>query len=1070
MRADTRGKENPLRAIFVWIPKGENNMDPITLAIATAFGAGFAAIGKDVLQKVADAALQPVVERALDKILAMFGADAIKENFANAMHAAIEQAKVLSQATDAQKIQFDNALTRIAFPGQEKLRDQLMAVMFLIGNPGDAQFVSDELLRALGMPDARRGDLTRFLFYLRRGLASVPELKSLLDIAHDQNMENAARIGLMHLANLSATVTVAQGAPALRVVQVEADWKPTAYLQALAQEFSKLKLGLFDTRLLQSGQQPVTLDQIYTALDVQTMTRLTPAEKKEREQSFLRDEQEQRRMTTIEAVSAVNEPRVILLGAPGSGKSTFVNFLAYCLAQEHLPHAETEGIARLQGWTRNFLLPVRIVLRELVEWADTQNETQATAETLWKYIAHATKNLGYEHEFAALKKHLQTNGGIVLLDGLDEVRDADERRLFVKTAVEKFANANQAVRLVATCRPYAYQNPDWQLADFVPHTLAPFDETQIKKFARVWYAVIGPREGLSAVEIENKISELLGAIQTRPQLRVLAEQPLLLTLMAALNVHGKLPEDRADLYDQTVELLLDEWQKGKDGGLKRFGIGVSDLTEVVAQVAYAAHMRQGGDERTRKTDAVADISREELRDALAPALGSVDKADELIAYMQTRAGLLLPQALKTYTFPHRSFQEFMAASHALNSPEFPNDLVALVKRDAAWWREVYLFAAGRIRRKKYPSAVDLIDKLWGSHAAALNVTNAADAQNVTRALLAAQAASDIQLQNNAHKYQDYQDTQEHLQKWLAAILESHTVTTPGRVEAGALLGNLGDPRPGSRANDFVFCEIPAGEFLMGSKDAPQADPNEQPQFKFNIPYTFYIARYPITNAQFDAFTDDPEGYANDKWWTQAGLKWRGKRTRNEQYGGVFKLLNHPVVGVAWYEAAAFCKWQSEKLKAQRDKLKVWKNGELLALSFSLDTFELRLPSEAEWEKAARGTDGRIYPWNGELTTEHANFADTEINATSAVGAFPLGASPYGVLDMSGNVWEWCATKGPQNYQNYKPDDNHEGDSIRVLRGGAFTNESGDVRCACRFGGLPASILRNQGFRVCVAPV
>jgi formylglycine-generating enzyme required for sulfatase activity len=579
-------------------------------------------------------------------------------------------------------------------------------------------------------------------------------------------------------------------------------------------------------------------------------------------------------------------------------------------------------------------------------------------------------------------------------------------------------------------------------------------------------------------------------------LQVLAEQPLLLTLMAALNVHGKLPEDRADLYDQTVELLLDEWQKGKDGGLKRFGIAVSDLQEILAQVAYDAHVRQGGDERTRKTDAVADIAREDLRDALAPALGSVDKADELIAYMQTRAGLLLPQAHKTYTFPHRSFQEFMAASHALNSREFPNDLVALVKRDAVWWREVYLFAAGRIRRKKYPSAVDLIDKLWSINAATLNDTNAADAQNVTRVLLAAQAASDIQLQNNAHKYQDYQDTLEHLQKWLTAILESRTVTTPGRAEAGVLLGKLGDPRPGviplprplsyeergeafspSLAGkgqgvrlDLVLCKIPAGDFIMGSKDDPQAYPGEQPQFRFNIPYTYYITRYPITNAQFDAFVDDPEGYVKDTWWTQAGLQWRGKGTRNERYGGVFNLLNHPVVGVTWYEAAAFCKWASFRMQDASLKLQVWREGNLGPFILPPSSFILRLPSEAEWEKAARGDDGRIYPWNGELTTEHANYADTKIGATSAVGAFPLGASPYGVLDLSGNVWEWCATKWTDDYQNYKPDDDLKGDSRRVLRGGAFDDESRNVRCAYRNWFSPGYVDRYQGFRVCVAPV
>lgn len=1061
-------------------------MDPITLAIASAFGAGFATIGKDVLQKAADAALQPILERALDKLQVMLGEDAQKENFANAVNAAIQQALVESAATDMQRMQFESALTRIAFPGQEKLRDQVLASMFLIANRDDAPMVAPDLPRALGMTDALRPDLTRFLYHLRRALATVPELKPLLDVAHDQNMENAMRIALAHLANVSAAVSVEQGRPVVNVVVREADWKPTAYFQALAQEFSRLKLGLFDTRLLQSGQQPVTLDQIYTDLDVQALVRVSEDEKQKREHDFMRGENETRRMTALEAVSQADSPRVVLLGAPGSGKSTFVNFLAYCLIQEQLPHEPKEGIARLEGWTRDALIPARAALREFIEWADAQDKLRetvgqdkmpATAETLWEYFAHVTQALGYDYEFAALKKHLQKNGGIVLLDGLDEVRDADERRVFVKSAIEKFAGANRALRIVVTCRPYAYQNDAWQLQEFDSQTLAPFDKKQIAKFARLWYAVIGPREGLSASEIENKISELLDAIQQRVQLQVLAEQPLLLTLMAALNVHGKLPEDRADLYDKTVELLLDEWQKGKDGGLRQYHITVNKLQEVLAQVAYDAHLRQW-QQHDRKSDAVADIAREDLRDALAPACGgSVDDADKLIAYMQTRAGLLLPQGQKTYTFPHRSFQEFMAASHALNSPEFPNDLVALVKQDAAWWREVYLFAAGRIRPTKYPSAVNLVNTLWGIGAMPPHETQL-DAQNATRLLFAAQAAADIQLQHNAHKYENYRHTLQHLQNSLVAILESLTLATPQRVEAGVLLGKLDDPRPGvsfppllageGLGERFLFCEIPPGAFRMGSKDDPQAYPDEQPQFTFNIPYTYYITRYPITNAQFNAFVDDSEGYAKDKWWTQAGLKWRGTRERNEQYGGVFNLSNHPVVGVTWYEAAAFCKWLGEKLKAQSEKLKVWRNGQIETMSFELLT--CRLPSEAEWEKAARGMeDARIYPWNDKLTTEHANYDETKIGATSAVGAFPLGTSPYGVLDMSGNVWEWCATKWTDNYENYKPDDDPEGESTRALRGGSYGDDPLHVRCAWRYWNHPLYWFGNFGFRVVVAP-
>ena len=140
-----------------------------------------------------------------------------------------------------------------------------------------------------------------------------------------------------------------------------------------------------------------------------------------------------------------------------------------------------------------------------------------------------------------------------------------------------------------------------------------------------------------------------------------------------------------------------------------------------------------------------------------------------------------------------------------------------------------------------------------------------------------------------------------------------------------------------------------------------------------------------------------------------------------------------------------------------------------------------MPSEAEWEKAARGTDGRIYPWGGETDPNRANYGDTWVDTTSAVGCFPTGASPYWVEELSGNVWEWTRSLWgrdvlePAYRYPYQPADGREDvnaprELLRVLRGGAFRYSHGGVRCAYRYRSHPFYWYRLIGFRVVVRPV
>jgi len=229
---------------------------------------------------------------------------------------------------------------------------------------------------------------------------------------------------------------------------------------------------------------------------------------------------------------------------------------------------------------------------------------------------------------------------------------------------------------------------------------------------------------------------------------------------------------------------------------------------------------------------------------------------------------------------------------------------------------------------------------------------------------------------------------------------------------------------------------------------PQAYDNESKQFELFLPM-FYIARYPITYTQYEAFVNS-DGYTNDSYWTQEGIKWRGSKREPEYFWNdpQWHIGNHPVVGVTWYEAYALTRWLSAKLG-----------------------YEIRLPTEAEWEKASRGTEGRIYPYGNDFETNKGNTHETGIGRTSAVGIFPAGASPYGGLDMSGNVWERCLSVWTNPYKHHDADEICvEGDTARVIRGGSWFGPQEESRAACRYGFAPDFRNHGRGFRVvCTSP-
>ena len=218
-----------------------------------------------------------------------------------------------------------------------------------------------------------------------------------------------------------------------------------------------------------------------------------------------------------------------------------------------------------------------------------------------------------------------------------------------------------------------------------------------------------------------------------------------------------------------------------------------------------------------------------------------------------------------------------------------------------------------------------------------------------------------------------------------------------------------------------WCAVPAGPFTMGSEPAGEhaPDPDEAPAHRVHCP-RFRIGRTPVTNAEYRLFVDATS--------RPAPSHWPGGAVPEER-----EL--HPVTYVSWADAAAFCRW---------------------AGGF--------LPTEAQWERAARGDDGRPWPWgDAPPTPAHAVFATTD---TASVGLGPDGASPFGALDLAGNVWEWTAS-ALRPYPYVSGDGREEGTSPepRVVRGGSFIHGAGEIRCSSRHGLLPGAVDHYVGFRL-----
>ena len=237
-----------------------------------------------------------------------------------------------------------------------------------------------------------------------------------------------------------------------------------------------------------------------------------------------------------------------------------------------------------------------------------------------------------------------------------------------------------------------------------------------------------------------------------------------------------------------------------------------------------------------------------------------------------------------------------------------------------------------------------------------------------------------------------------------------------------------------------WCWIPCGPFKMGEGETPHAIDVQG----------YWMMRHPVTNAHYAAFIADG-GYRTPRWWTQPGWQacyqqgWKGPHHWPQE---ALTSDQQPIIGVSWYEAYAFAKWLAATLNSA-----------------------VKLPTEAQWEKAARGTDGRLYPWGDEEPSPKLCNYGGHVGKTTVSGNYsPIGDSPYGCADMAGNVWEWCRSQyGASPYDATDGRNDVSNSAERVLCGGSWNLFDLDVRSTVRHLKYPEGRYLNVGFR-CVCEV
>ncbi len=804
------------------------------------------------------------------------------------------------------------------------------------------------------------------------------------------------------------------------------DFLKRKYFNYIKEKYSHLSFkGLSEGKLIS-----FSLKNIYTKL---TLTKEIFRDKKEylkkKELAEKAEFLERLKEDSVKISDLLDSKYSIITGDPGSGKSTLLKYIA-------LAFIDGKEQERLEISDNKELLPI---LFPIAAYAEGCKKEGFSNTSLNEFISLYFKSQGLPNLSPLFEKALRSSRALVLLDGLDEVTDESERKKVVSD-ISNFIGYDDFSdnKYLVTCRTASYTMASRfekiKDTDFTHYIIHPFDIDEIEAFFSKWYLCyeieINRRVEAAEVEAEKNLTRMMTVVKNDRNIFNIATNPLMLTILALIEHEGgELPKDRADLYAKCLRMLSGSWENLRslyESEKREFKLGNKNITEdfivyYLGPIAFDMHKK-----------AQPDIDYETLKEELAKKfdlrnkdiLLSKEQARDFILIMKERSGILQEVSTGTYGFIHLTFKEYLAAR---NLTDLSDDIVEelgdnLFKPE---WKEVVLLTVTSLKRKAASNFIEAVFKK--------------KQDNFQNLILAGECALDTSIDKIDEGLYD------NLIKEMCSVIHED-IPAKDRVEVGETLGWLGDPR-----NLKKFIPVAGGEYKLGQK--------------VTTIKPFEICKYPVTNSWFEKFIK-ADGYEKEEYWSKEGVKWlEYTNAKHPSYWNErkWKCPNSPVVGVSWYEAYAFTKWLSNVDK---------------------DGYKYRLLDENEWEAAAAGLEGREYPWGNEWDNNKCNSHEIKINKTSPVGVFKGGNTPDNISDLSGNVWEWTTSDyhlkntlndfafdenmqklvEEEKYDEYIKKLNEENRKLPVLRGGSWSLNSDECRCAYRFYFGPIIGSSSLGFR------